>query len=449
MNPNPLTLQDILDAKERRAVKQKELLSAFHCPLVSCTANVAGIEKDSPRIRRAFSLFVSELLQALSGYEIRYKEIRFLPTGPEAFFAVAGDAVTVKRILIETESVHPAGRLLDADVFTEDGKQVSRTMLGFPERSCLVCGKPGRGCISGQAHPLEEVLAKTSELLNAWIPYALAGLAVRSLVEEVHVTPKPGLVDERNSGSHSDMDLPLMEKSAASLRSYFETSVRIGAGTASLDPGETFPLLRQAGLEAEQVMFRATGGVNTHKGAIYLFGILLGAIGRLIETDASVCWDPVRILDESARIASRSVKEDLERIRQKETGLTAGERIFKTYGLSGARGEASEGFPSVRKVLAPLLSGAVSGEAFLAPAHLPLVLLELIAEGRDTNLIARGGHEKAKRATETVRTLLSKSEIDRADLEALDRDFIADRLSPGGSADLLAVTIFLAKLQCL
>ena len=467
------------------------LVRRFHCPVVSCTVNVAGAVKDSLLIRRCFSILVSRLQTFFSESDVLYREVRFLPTGPECFFAVRGDAKEIKRCCIEAESSSPAGRLFDADVFAEDGSAISRTALQFSERGCIVCGAPGRNCSRSMAHPLSEVIEKMKALADlevttydAQFPAVekLAALAVNALLREVHVTPKPGLVDEANSGSHDDMDLPLMEKSAESLRSYFETAVRIGIETAGLQSEDTFPLLRAAGQDVEETMFRVTNGVNTHKGAIYLFGILLGAAGRLLKSGRfsgnDVSEPEIRliesILDESRRIAERSVREDLERIPElpeeyregsaaneqtadavlisrikKETGLTAGEIIYRLYGLSGVRGEVSEGFPSVRTALRPLLSGSVTPEQFLSNDSLVRTLLQFIAEGKDTNMISRGGFEGAKKAAETVRSLL---ETDCPDLKAvihLDREFIAAHLSPGGSADLLAVTVFLATLRTL
>ena len=488
-----LSLKEILEGKERRAGTVKELAGRFHCPVLSCTMNVAGAVKDSLLIRRCFALLVSRLLHTIPEEDILDREILFPVTGPEARFVVYSDAVLLKRRAVEIENASPAGRLLDADVYREDGTQLSRTALGFPERACLVCGKAGRNCIRSKAHSLYEVLEKTEAMMTAELESVpsfekrtlfstrISDEAVSALLREVRLTPKPGLVDQANSGSHRDMDLVLMEKSARSLRPYFETAVMIGIETAALKSKEVFPLLKMAGMEAEQTMFRETGGVNTHKGAVYLFGILLGAAGRLYGKKRFL-FDPephvkgetlLEILETANSIAENAAREDLEQIPalpeallrnsykdipdsntgaglipvlRERTGLTSGEIIYLLYGLSGVRGEVLEGFPSVRKALSPVLNGVVTPALFLSDDSLIRVLLGFIAEGKDTNMITRGGFERAKKAAETVRPLLKNKSLDRAAVEQLDRGFIDENLSPGGSADLLAVTVFLAGL---
>ena len=485
MQGKTLTLQEILEGKEKRTRAVRDLIARFQSPVVSVSMNIAGAVKDSLLIRRCFSLLVSKILKGIPEADLLYREISFPATGPRCLLSVKGNALDIRRYLAGIESSSPAGRLLDADVTAADQTPVSRAALGFPERACLVCGKAGRYCARSMAHPLEEVLEKSEALMNGEIrsfgpegnefAERIAGDAVRALLKEVHVTPKPGLVDEANAGSHRDMDLSLMEKSAEALRPYFETAVLIGYETAGLEPEDAFPLLRMAGREAEDVMFQATGGVNTHKGAVYLFGILLGAVGRLSANGlfpgsaarhAGAEAIPM-ILEEAKRIAADAVRQDLDAVPEipetlfsgeaaadrdlissikRSTGMTSGEVIYRLYGNAGVRGEVLEGFPSVRKALSPLLSGEMGPDRFLSNDALVRTLLMFIAEGRDTNLIARGGFEGAKKAAGTVRSLLKNDDLDSEALRALDQAFIAENLSPGGSADLLAVTVFLAGL---
>ena len=445
---NYVTREQVLAARDARAARQIQWLARYpETALVSCTMNIAGAEKDSPLIRRCFTR-LAEKLEMMLRQSVLQREFFFLPTGPECFLAVRGDRLEVKRRCVQAEGSCPAGRLLDADVLHTDGRPVSRAELGYPERGCIVCGKPGKGCAARRLHSYAELREKTEQLMRAFLtetePSYLADKAVEALIREVHVTPKPGLVDEENNGSHEDMDLPLMEKSARSLRPYFEDCVRIGMETAALEPEETFPLLRKAGLEAEQAMFAATNGVNTHKGAVYLFGILLGACGRQFAPDAIPAIPA--LLREAGRVAERAVREDFARIQAFGARKTTGEKLYLDYGVTGARGEAADGFPTVEKALQPLADGSVTKEAFLENDNLCRVLLGIIAEGGDTNLIARGGMEKAKRAADAARGLLASGRIDPDAIRELDGEYISKNLSPGGSADLLAVAIFLANL---
>ena len=188
-------------------------------------------------------------------------------------------------------------------------------------------------------------------------------------------------------------------------------------------------------------MFKATGGVNTHKGAVYLFGIALGALGRLWQADHFPTLE--EMLLEGGRVASKAAEKDFRAIRKlPEEKRTAGQRIYMEYGLKGARGEAEEGFPSVRELALPYLRAHEREE--LKYQHL---LLHFIALGKDTNMIARGGFESAQESVEEVRALLEKGDPDRKAIEKLDRRFIKKNLSPGGSADLLALSMFCRLLQ--
>lgn len=439
-----MTLAQVLEAREERARRQKEMLSANGLPLLSFTVVSPGNVKSSPLIRRFFDFHVARIEKAL-GARLRESRVCLYAAGPHYLAALNENAETLKRSCVELEESFPAGRLLDLDVINTDGAALSRTALGLPERGCLVCGKPGRACAAGQLHPYGDLVRAAERLMEDFFaeedPKALAALATNALIREVHVTPKPGLVDESNNGSHKDMDLALMEKSARALAPYFESCVRIGVETAWKEPEETFPLLRKAGLDAESAMFAATGGVNTHKGAIYLFGILLGALGRLWQAEALPEIEAV--LKEGGRIAEKAVGEDLYEIaRLPEERLTAGQRLYRDHGMTGARGEAAAGFAALRETALPYL--AAHRKEKEAPAR---VLLRLIARGTDTNLVARGGKEKADEAVNAVKELLAKGEPGLEEIRRLDKDFIRQNLSPGGSADLLALALFCESID--
>ena len=266
-------------------------------------------------------------------------------------------------------------------------------------------------------------------------------LAVQSLIKEVHTTPKPGLVDRRNNGSHKDMNIRLFETSAQALRPYFQKCVAIGQETAHLTPEETFALLRQAGLQAEQDMFGATDGINTHKGAIYTLGILCGSIGRLWSAETPIA--PISdLLEECKKLVRRSVFTDLAAAK----GETAGEKLYLQYGIRGIRGEMAEGLPSVQNIGLPCLRQALA-DGFSENDAGVYALLALIAQVADTNLYHRGGKNGAMWASESAQQLLPYPPM--AAVEALDNAFISRNLSPGGCADLLAVTYFLHNLDAI
>lgn len=436
-----ILLTEILNAREARAARQQALLQEYHCPVVCFTMNIAGPVKTSPLIRRAFHAGLAALEKALSGCTIHSREVIHAVTGDEAIFSVDMEATTIKAICTSIEEAMPMGRLFDMDVLDPQGKKLERDQ----ERRCLVCGAPGRGCASRRLHGVRELQEATQHLITAHFDKEdaarIAAAAVDALLEEVRTTPKPGLVDLRNNGSHADMDVPLFTASAMALRPYFTRCAVIGQKTAALPPAEVFPLLRNAGQEAESVMYAVTAGVNTHKGAIYTLGILCAAFGRLWHTGA-VSPGAEQVLSLCAAIAGDAAREDLENAEADTAGL----RLYRELGISGIRGEMAQGLPSVANIALPVFAAARSRGLSRNDAGV-LTLLHLIAHVRDTNLYHRGGACGADFAARAVRELLERSPAPSPEqIEAVDDAFIARNLSPGGCADLLAATYFLETL---
>ncbi len=432
-----VSLHDILNARDARAQLQQALLQKYGCPLICFTMNIAGPVKTSPLILRGFREGLAILDEALS--PVLERSVFEKATGPEAFYAVNADAARLKALCTAIEEASPLGRLFDMDVLDVDGQKLER----MSQRGCLVCGKPGRACAASRAHSVEQLQAVTRQLLQEHFAAAdqaqIARLAYESLLDEVNTTPKPGLVDRRNNGSHKDMTLSTFAASAAAIKPYFAQCVRIGQETADQPPQNTFSFLRQAGIAAEQTMYEATGGINTHKGAIYTLGVLCGSIGRL--------WSPEQpfaeisaILSECAKVVQASVKSDLAAA----DGSTAGQQAFLQYGIGGIRGEVAAGLPSVWNIGLPVYEEML-GKGLSPNDAGAVTLLHLIANVEDTNLYHRGGCDGASWAASAAKALLPQPTLSQ--IELLDDGFIARNLSPGGCADLLAVTYFLHKVK--
>ena len=275
---------------------------------------------------------------------------------------------------------------------------------------------------------------------------ALAELAYKALVTEATLTPKPGLVDRRNSGSHTDMTLQTFIDSADALRPHLASFFRIGHLTADVSPPAAFEHLRSHGLVCEAAMNRATGGINTHKGAIFAFGLLLGAAGRT--TAHGLKPEPDRLGDIVSEMLHGLVEREL--LAPHHTATTAGEHIFRRYGLTGARGEAQSGFATVRRYALPAFRRA-SAAGVEDETALLAAMLELLAHNRDTNIVARGGMEGLFRVRRSARRIRHAGGIHADDfldaLIAMDDNLISLNLSPGGSADLVAVTWFMSQMQ--
>jgi triphosphoribosyl-dephospho-CoA synthase len=272
---------------------------------------------------------------------------------------------------------------------------------------------------------------------------AVAALVCQALLKEVELTPKPGLVDRNNSGAHRDMDRMTFHTSIKAIAPWFPGFYRMGASTRDLAPDELLARLRPAGLACEGAMLRATGNVNTHKGSIFSMGLLCAAAGRL--DCAAELPNRERLCEEVAAICSGLVETELLRM---QAPRTAGEKLFQAHGLTGVRGEAASGFKTVRDYGLPaferiLALGGGEDEAMLE------ALLHLLAVNHDTNLAHRGGLEGLAHVQAWARSLIEAGGVQSTCFEAkmldFDRDLIERKLSPGGSADLVAVTWFLSR----
>ena len=315
-----VSLVQMLDARERRVQHQQELLARYHKPLICFTMNICGPIKDSPLIRRGFArgrqLLRQQFLRAKLTplHQDAVREV----TGCEAFYVLDADPLTIKKFTTDIEDATPLGRLFDMDVIRPDGLKVDREELDLEGRRCLICGGPAKVCSSRRIHTVAELQEKTTEILtearDAQDIADAARLAVRALLYEVTTTPKPGLVDRRNSGSHRDMDVFTFMDSAAALYPYFEACTRTGRETAEQPAPETFAALRPLGCEAEGEMLDATGGVNTHKGAVFSVGIVCAALGRL---DRSFWVDAARVLSEVSAMTVGLTEKDFAGRRER------------------------------------------------------------------------------------------------------------------------------------
>ena len=403
-----ITLLEVLDAREARAFAQKRLLEQYKKPLLGLNMNIAGPVKRSKLIDLAFRVAQMEVRRTL-GSAILQEELTDAAAGLEAIWVCDLSAEELKSFAITLETKTPVGRLYDLDVIATDGSKLSRAV----PRTCLVCGGPVGPCSRSRAHGLDAIQAATDSLLRDFAAEHLADLAVQALLDEVDLTPKPGLVDRRNSGAHTDMDLEMFHRSAHCLRPYFSQAVRLG-----MEQEQCMRPLQQAGLKAEADMLNTTGGINTHKGAVYAFGLLLAALGSTLIRKSDVF----------------TVVSDLA-----HAGLppenTHGCAVKARYGASGARGEALAGFPHARAAQKALRRH--NGDPFPA-------LLILMAQVDDTNVLHRGGPEGLRFVQQEASAILAAPAENRiTSLQAMDDACIQRNLSPGGCADLLALALLL------
>ena len=267
-------------------------------------------------------------------------------------------------------------------------------------------------------------------------------LSIRSTLYEISATPKPGLVDRNNSGSHNDMDFFSFTDSISVLGSYFYKSTKVGAEYRGSDYREILKEIRPIGIEAEKEMFNITGGVNTYKGIIFSMGILNSAIGSLYSKNMG----EINGENIGLRVGEicRGITKELEEAKYKEK-KTYGERLFLDYGYKGIRGEVESGFETIRNISLPVFKKLMESKKYHINDILVHTLIYLMANTEDSNILGR--HEKKtlfyviEQSKEALKLGGYLEEKGRDYIRNMDIDFIEKNISPGGSADLLGLTV--------
>ncbi|MFV0353095.1 MAG: triphosphoribosyl-dephospho-CoA synthase CitG [Oscillospiraceae bacterium] len=440
-----ISLQQMLDAREQRAKHQTTLLQgASGGCMVSFTLNIAGPQKHPPFAHSTFVAGVQRLDEVLQHHNILVvkKDVFYKDTGDEAYYLLNADVQRIKSLTCQIEEHHPLGRLFDMDVLYPDGTKAVRQTAGLSTRQCLLCQNPAKVCARSRTHTVEQLTQKTQQIMQGYFygrfGHTIQHLAQKALLMEVDTTPKPGLVDRSNNGAHYDMDIHTFYASTRAISPFFKTFAL--QGLICTKPLPCFlEELRPTGLLAEKAMCAATNGINTHKGAIFSLGILCAAAGYVYANKQAL--DVAEICHTAAHIAAPA----LAQIQNMSFPLTNGEKAFTQNNLTGARGEAASGFKTVLCHGLPALQRALAGGLSLNDAG-AICLLHILASAQDTNVAARASGSTLQAIQQRLQNKLNIG-ANYADLLAfaaeLDTEFIGQNLSPGGSADLLAVTYFL------
>ena len=273
----------------------------------------------------------------------------------------------------------------------------------------------------------------------------ISEIALKSMLLEVVATPKPGLVDRNNSGAHKDMDFyTFMESSVSQIYTFYNCALE-GLKFEGKDNKELLKSIRPIGIEGENKMFNATKGVNTHKGLIFSLGIIAAAAGLQHKITKKQEMDAEDICKKVKEIAEGIVSRELEHLNNKNS-LTYGEGLYKKHGIKGIRGEVESGFPTVRYHSLPIFRELMKREDNIND-NLVQVLFHLMTITEDINILGRHGIDKLEYVKSAAKRILALggmfTEEGRKNILDMDKEFIRKNISPGGSADLLAVTLML------
>lgn len=268
------------------------------------------------------------------------------------------------------------------------------------------------------------------------VPYIVAHMATRALKAELNTTPKPGLVDTHDSGAHRDMDHALMMRSIRALHPYFVRLATLGYDSTQLPAHNDIVSI---GLEAEKAMFKSTGGVNTYKGALFSMGLALTAAtyiigrGKVATTTHGKEYVPGDLLSAIIIQLANGFPD---------TSGTHGSRAKQLAqsgcSLKSALDNAREGYSQLFEEWLPFYETRIKGDDSYVKHK---TLLRIMCDLDDTNIVYRTDYATMLNVKTQARHLLE--DFSEAGIDDLNRDFVSRNISPGGSADMLALVVFL------
>lgn len=279
----------------------------------------------------------------------------------------------------------------------------------------------------------------------------IAQHATNALLYELALYPKPGLVDPLDNGAHHDMDVTTFIKSATALTPYFEAFAQAGlSAEAEQTPKALFAKIRRLGVQAEKTMFVATDGINTHKGAIFSFALFCAGTAAIAQRQGGTLapWTATQTKDTFTLIQAMT-QELLLDFKDLETksNLSYGETLYVKYGLKGIRGEASAGYPALQDYGLPFMRRTVD---LPWQTRLLDLFLELLGHTTDSNIIHRSDMATLKAVQQDVQNLAAQGGVQKlgvAPMTAMNQAFITKNISPGGTADLIAGSVFFSFLE--
>jgi triphosphoribosyl-dephospho-CoA synthase len=413
--PNATSFLAARDA--RQAVLDREIGSGR--TLVALSLGVPGPDKTPPGAAALFAWACQAVAEAFGGARLLARRDDAL--GPFALWAVPVEARAAKLRCVALESCRPAARLIDLDVYAGDGAPADRAALDLPPRACLCCAEPARECIRLGRHPFPALVGRARELLSERL-LRLAGALVEGLGRELHLTPKPGLVDRADRGSHPDLSLARMERSIELVGAH------LGVLCASLARGE--PLARQVELaeQGERAM-RAALGTNTHKGAAFLAGVLLAALQRTGSDE-----------EEEVRAAVAVVAREVAFLSAPRG--THGAEARERFGVGGIMREVQRGLPALFEVGLPAFRAARARGADAEAASFA-TLARLMQSVEDTTALHRCGRSGLARLREDGARLehLVAEGAHLPFLRQCNARYRRMNLTMGGVADLLGLAL--------
>ncbi len=406
---------NILDSREKRYAEIKKIKQAFNA-VITVKSNIPGNDKKNHLayflVRRYFHLIPKELYNIFEFYD------GF--DGPYYLLGTNLNPKYIKKELISIEENTKLGRFIDLDVY--DGfKILTRGSM----RKCFICNNPAFICMREKKHSVDELIEFVENKVKSVIFEETKLLIEKSIMTELNLHPKFGLVTPYTNGSHVDMDYNLMIKAKDAILPYFIDMFKIGYSSVKID--DIFYKIRIIGLKAEKEMLNQTNNINAYKGLIFNMGLLISSYGHVLYNNGNI--DDIF---ETVKRISKPVVNDFN-----DDLISFGIEAYRKFEIEGARGEALNGFKTVKKAL-PYLRD-------ISKSSLLITLIFIISEIEDTVLLKRA---KSYEFYLEIKNIFRKHLISNEEaILSLNEFCLNNNLSFGGSADLLVLTVFIKLIE--
>lgn len=413
-----------LKAREKRILKVKSFFKDNpNKSLILIKANMPSFLINTPINYYLIKIFLNILLNHLQIAEVIHFDS---DDGPYFFVILNNQDTEIKKQLINIENTHELGRLIDLDYFIDGNSSISRSKFNYPPRKCFLCDKDAFICIREQNHSKEEISNFIHTSFLNYMKEQFNELTFFSLIRELELEDKMGLVSKTTKGNHKDMDYNLMLQAITTITPYMSDFVEMGYNSDNLNT-----LLKKArplGIKVEKEMFLITNNVNCYKGAIFLLSNIALAFGYSLKYQNK--FDDIF---NNIKIINKDIYDDFNIYSNTFTT-----KLFKEKNISGIRGVVKEGLEIIRLNLNKITSYSNDKE-------LRNLLYYYILNIDDTNFIKRS---KSFESYLTHKNYLKSLNPNNEDGLLLITNYILKHnLSFGGSADLLICSILLTHLK--
>ncbi len=403
---------EFLAIKEQRFNRVKSLVNETQC-VILIKVNYPGNQK-----LNAFTFFVFH--EAIRTLDMTLDDITYSIEGPVGVKVSNENPMVLKERFVSFEDTHPLGRLIDCDVLTVNG-MMSRSDLKDSLRPCFICDQAAHVCIVSKKHTMKAVKQAFHQRVLAYCKSSLSTQILFAMLAEVSTHPSFGLVNPINSGIHQDMDCSTFIHTAYAIAPHFNDVNKI---PTTISSQEYFNKLRQLGIEIENTMLQATQGVNTHKGLIFLLLMTLGA---------KYYYKDLQLKDAVQQLAVHVLADF--KAKPTSTGL----EWYHKANIQGVREVVLTGLSQCLDGYVPNFLKNMEMYDDCNDAFVTTQLL-VMSETQDTTILKRGGIEKLQILQEKAKQAMHHP----SQWQKFSDWCVSNQLSPGGSADLLALLVMLA-----